>query len=388
MGFVSSIVGQNRIQFILPQNIYTKGEKIVLIIVPQNQNLSELPVTINIRSCESEKVLSQIFIYADSKNYIYEIDQPKDLTEGSYIISASLLAREESKIIEDHANIFHLLDLGLSEKYFTFETNQYQYQNESKAPSVNIKLRQEFQLDPRNSGVLFSVDQRYLYKPSYINYYIEGQLDELHRLYFEGNDLNNVYAFFPRSRKAIKLMQATQMNMSNLPITRESVDGFYLFDTFKSKIKDINPRNPSNVPPAKYNLKLMRKDDIDFINSLADNAAITEKISYLVEDPKEMDREDEYEIIADNNYNLTDFPEFESVPLFLKEVIYPSKIVKSKSGEKEREIVLLSSINKKWYTSKCLLIIDGLTQNNHEVLLQMSWRDISQIKLYRKVETL
>jgi hypothetical protein len=378
---------QNRIKVVLPQNIYTKSEKINLIVFPLDQNITKLPITVSIISCLSKNTISQYLLYADIHSKIYEIGVPSQLEEGSYIIKTSILAETENKIVEDHAHIFHLLENGISNRYYSFKDNQYQIEDKSGNSIKNIHLREGLNQLATSSNLKFSIDEKFLFKPSYINYFKEGKVDTVHRYFYPNIEVNNLYAFYPGNRKTIKLTQSSNANNNYLTVNDFDNQGFYIFDTFKSKIADAKQQNITQEN-EKYEVVLLDKTDVEFINSLSESAIITERITYLIEDNIPLPQATDVEVLSDNTYNLAEFPEFESVILFIKEVVYPAKIVKSKIKTAGREIILLSGINKKWYNDKAQLIINGVPQNDHEALLQMNWKDISTVRLYRKIETL
>jgi len=128
---------------------------------------------------------------------------------------------------------------------------------------------------------------------------------------------------------------------------------------------------------------------LDHINSLSNNASLNQKINHLLfETAIKNNLLPEVTIDADNKYELKNYQEFESLMLFIKEVVLPAKLVTTHKNKEQLEIIILSGVNKKWYPNKALLMVDGLPIHNHAMIKDLVWKDISSIQLFRKIETL
>ncbi len=380
-----SLYSQERIQFILPQNILNQGQNVNLIIASTSEDQIHA-VTIDIISTSTFNVVKSFFVKTSPSPKNYQINLTNN-EEGTYIIHAYLRQAEGNEVIESHMHLFHLLNEGITDKYMKFKTeNSKVYHDLSNNQSSSVIKREKLFRQNNDSSIVFAIDENYLYKPSFKISGFSGLADQNSKYFFADKNINNIYACYPESKKTTKLNAGK--NVGYLEINQESNEGFYLFDIFNSIKVEWQPDQLSYTH-LKEDLVIMSSEDISYINSLALNAGLAKKISYLLEDPKSENLASEpIKINSDNFYEQSLYPEFENISLFLKEVIYPSKTIKSKNNNLKREIILLSGVDKKWYSGKSLLIINGLPENDHEVFLQMKWKDLESVRLYRKIETL
>lgn len=380
-----SLNSQARIQFILPQNMLNQGEDVNFIIASTLENQTQA-VTIDVVSASSLTVIKQFFVNTSTSPKNYQIKLNNN-DEGTYIIHAYLRKVEENTVLESHMYTIHVLNEGRFDKYMKFKNeNSLVYLTTDFNQSSYVNKREKLFRENKDSALVFAVDQNYLYKPSYKFSSSSGQADHVCRYFFTDKNVNNIYACYPESKKTVKLNPGK--NVGYLDINKENDEGFYLFDIFNARKVEWQPDFLS-YEDLKDDLIMMSPDDISYINSLAQDAGLTKKITYLLEDTKpENSFSESIKINADNYYEQNLYPEFENIPLFLKEVIYPSKTIKSKDDKLKREIILLSGVDKKWYSGKSLLIINGLPENDHEVFLQLKWKDLESVRIYRKIETL
>jgi len=377
--------GQGKIQLILPQNIITKGENIQFILSATDQNTPKIAVNIDVLFANNLQIISQNHVFAIPSPKVYDIDLTNLKEEGSYIINAYILELGQNKILESHSYIFHQIDEGISNQFYAFKNKEIKYVDNANITFSKLNKRQLIQNQNDAQIIQYAIDEKYSYKTTHHSLILSGEVDTVHRFYFGDKSVNNIYACYPNSKTSKKLTQT--VDNSYLTISSNE-DNFYLFDIFNAQKVELQP-NKIDYAKIVTDLVLLDKVDIDFINALSPSASLTKKISYLVDESVVNNKKSSsLEIKSDNFYELSQYPEFESIPLFLKEVIYPSKMVKSKLDKEKRDLILLSGVEKKWYTGKTLLIINDLPQPDHEVFLQMNWRELENIRLYRKVETL
>lgn len=381
------LFGQQKIHFTLPQNILTKGENLSLLIKKTTLSRHTMPVMITIQSCRDISTIWKQQIDVDDDNYQYIASLPEKIYEGSYIITASVPELNRPNIIESHSIIFHIVHQGISEAYFAFKNTETTWNSTLTAQKIQKRSSPTIKNPTENPVIL--VDKSYLWKPYTKKMIATGSADTLHRLYFQSEPNNNYVVFFYESRKPYNLQPSFEKNIVACTPSTDALRQFYfIFDVFTNKNIDI-PNIDIMPKIALSDLVLMDVTDIDHINSLSENATLTEKINHIMYDAvTNQTNENNHPISNDNEYEMSDFQEFESLTLFIKEVVLPAKIVPSSKQKDQIEIILLSGVNKKWYPNKSLLMIDGKAVENHAIIREMAWKDISSIKIYRKTETL
>ena len=386
--YCSDIIGNQRIHFALPQNVFTKGELVPFLLKGMDPKYNHLPVTISVHACKDLKLVVLQHLNINHKNPAYTLTLPEKMYEGSYVISAYVLEYNKPKIIESHAIVFHVIDQGISDQYYNFREAKSLI-SDSFQENTKIKCREILKNINPTDNIKFSVDQSYYVKPKIKTEIYTGIADTLHRLYFKSDRVNNLLAFFQHNRKPLNLVASNENNfISGVLSPDEYHQKYFVFDAFTNKPIDLS----AVVIPLPFSVSdfvSMDTNVLDHINSLSNNASLNQKINHLLfETAIKNNLLPEVTIDADNKYELKNYQEFESLMLFIKEVVLPAKLVTTQKNKEQLEIIILSGVNKKWYTNKALLMIDGLPIHNHAMIKDLVWKDISSIQLFRKIETL
>ena len=386
--YCSNLFGNQRIHFALPQNVFTKGELVPFLLKGIDPNYNQLPVTITVHACKDLKLVLQQHLLLNNKNPSYTLTLPEKMYEGSYVISAYVLEFNKPKIIESHAIVFHVIDQGISDQYYTFREAK-SIISDSSIEKTKVKCREKLTNINPTDNIKFSVDQSYYVKPKMKSEIHTGIADTLHRLYFKSDRVNNLIAFFQHNRKPLNLVASNDNNFISGELSPDELhQKHFVFDAFTNKPIDLS----AEVIPLPFlvsDFVSMDTNEIDHINGLSNNASLNQKINHLLfEIPIINNLLPDVKIDADNTYELKNYQEFESLMLFIKEVVLPAKLVTASKNKEQLEIIILSGVNKKWYPQKALLMIDGLPIQNHAKIKELVWKDISSIQLFRKIETL
>ena len=118
--YCSDIIGNQRIHFALPQNVFTKGELVPFLLKGMDPKYNHLPVTISVHACKDLKLVVLQHLNINHKNPAYTLTLPEKMYEGSFVISAYVLEYNKPKILESHAIFFHGIDQGISDQYYNF----------------------------------------------------------------------------------------------------------------------------------------------------------------------------------------------------------------------------------------------------------------------------
>jgi hypothetical protein len=385
---INNLLGVQRIHFAIPQNIFTKGEKVPFLLKAINPSYHQLPVTISVHSCKDLKLVIQQQILIQQQNPSYILSLPEKMPEGSYVITAYILEYNKPKIMESHAIIFHIIDQGISETYYDFKDAKNMIDNIPNETFIGKRRENPIGIG-QSDHIKFSVDQSYFFKPKIKSEIQSGTVDSIHRLYFRSDRKSNLLAFFQHNKKPLNLFASNENGIISGVLSPDEYDqNFIVFDVFENKPLDL--LSIKIQPPfSSFDFITMNSYDLEHINGLSEDATLNQKINHLLfETPIKNSELTDTIIEADNRYELNHYQEFESILLFINEVVLPVKLVRTSKTQENIEIFILSSVNKKWYPMKALLLIDGQPIQNHEILTKLVWKDINSIQLFRKIETL
>lgn len=90
-------------------------------------------------------------------------------------------------------------------------------------------------------------------------------------------------------------------------------------------------------------------------------------------------------LTADNDYDLSKFQPFESLTLFMKEIMLPIKVIEKAKG---KDLRILMNTTKEWFAQSPLLLVDGYIQTNVALVYDIPVQDVLSVHLYRNAETL
>ncbi|MFM2393330.1 MAG: hypothetical protein RLZZ546_1312 [Bacteroidota bacterium] len=371
---------QYAFQIVLPQNIYITGEDINCVVLHQ-KNTSLYPLIV-VSDLQNNVLLKKHFEYkGQDEKLLIEVN---DLPPGTYKISSLLFNKNSTDIMEEQCFFFHVIDENVQQKYFQAEGHEIKF-NFSERDLESYRTREIIAIPTQTKDYSFALNKQSQHSGSYF-FFQENNMSEVEDralLYFVNNPTsNNLLALCFNSGKVISPITLNK-DALGIPISKELInEKFYFIDYLNYKKTDLSEYK-IKLPSSRVNLKEVSLFDnlIEYYN----NKLLKVKLNtYFHPKTQTQNTNTSLEAIADNEYVLSKYLEFENIKLFFKEVVQPLKVENDKDNSR---IILLNGQVKKWNTQQALLIIDGEIAPNHNALFEFNWQDLQKIKLYRKLST-
>ena len=339
--------------------------------------------------------LRRWMIKPDASVFTSKIEMPLDLATGTYILSLALYDDVYSRILEEEDHTIHVLGQGLN-ALSVFAKNQ---NNNPIAFTSSEKLfTREQYCDPSSSVGLYTlVDSNLTRFDSYARHHaninwnniaqpVNFQKQLTYRILPASiNDLQLFYDVQTSSVTQVKYLDG-QAGIVKMPDFK-GIKAIQWVHVLSNAVESKITQNYPSLEWTKDDLVSITIDDIIMkpwydklqTRALLQNVFDHDTIVHRIAKPRLS------EITADNEYDLSRYQPFESLTLFMKEIMLPIKVIEKARG---KDLRLLMGISKAWFVQSPLLLIDGTIQPSITTIYDLSVQDVSSIKLYRNADLL
>lgn len=376
----------SKFTLILPQTAFVPGERVWFGLGNEAGNEATY-LELNLYKAGTRLIVEHQYIKVDTLFGTYSFTLHPDISAGSYVLSLSTAAINELAIVSESAQMIHVMSQDPETKYQVF-ADGVQGQFGDLAISRNITTRQVCEI-PGSTGqasISYVVQKNYDTGRSVFYYENPGMKpDTCFRTYLSAKNTQNIFAFFPESRKTQKVSQGENGAISVVLKPGLGDGGFNLIDVLTGEDRNDAVLQSYALPSFNAKLAELDVDSRKTLASLHDSSLKREKLNRIFHSDRyfELHEDDGIaQIKSDNHYEMSEYLEFESLELYLREVVLPVRLRKSKEG---RFINVLNGDFKKWLPGEAIIFIDGRLVKDHEVFLKMSWKDLKSIDLFRSI---
>lgn len=364
--------------FQISKSVYIQEDFLPIFLKKNIQ--PDLYIYLEISDLES-KILQKEYIKLenDQKSFLCKLDA--DIKKGTYIVSAYLLGNDGLTIIENHQKSIHVIDENTNiNEFYVFENGAVQAN-----PKIvkSIKVNEALNID---NSMAFGIDSR-LAKVTDIKviFPLGNTLlpDNSFRLFYSSNtlesEIQNYLALNSENKKTEKVNYVESISgFSHRFYNSQDANKFLIFDS--RNLKEVERPTAFNfdLSPTEKLKKISFEVNIkELYKELLMNKKLNE---YYEIQHQPLYKEIKDNIVSDNEYLMSNYTSFENVNTFFKEVVFPLK-------RNNKEIFLLSGVNKKWNVAKAVLIIDDHIVEDHSKIDNLDWSQLESIRLYRRIET-
>lgn len=322
------------------------------------------------------------------------IDLPVSLVPGTYVLSVALYDDQFTRVLAEEDHTIHVLGQGIS----NFSLFDKQEVNDGLTGSVSSTLftRDMFCEGSPAQGLYAFCDSMTLAYSSYT----------AHSLALDWNNVKSLniqrqlgYRILPAVVNDLQLFYDLQAPGVTQVKYLEPQAGIVKMPDFKGikPVQWVHVLTYSTEPKVTQNYPALEwtKDEIKTISP--EETSLKQwydKLQQRALLQNIFDRDTIFQkakrarpvlVTADNDYDLSKFQPFESLTLFMKEIMLPIKVIDKAKG---KDLRILMNTTKEWFAQAPLLLVDGYIQTNAALIYDIPVQDVLSVHLYRNAETL
>ena len=349
---------------------------------------SNYPVVHGYLSDHSGDVIEHWAIHPDSSFFIGMIPVRESAIPGSYVLSVAIWDESYSRVLEESDQVVHIL--GKEDQiYYRFKAQTGTLQPESSSSGGESSPRQSIciQRKPNRDLAYVALKEWEVWRS---------------RASFRAPDLSTRYGYELGvqldSTIAGEWTVYDTQNMTSKSVNLVETGGVLTMDDFAGakelQLVGLLDNQLLQVKPPVMPALLWKPSDLEQL--VLPSAQINEL----------QDREEKRTLIGnifnyqyplatpgsqnqaisrfDDEYDLSKFLPFESIELFIHEVVLPLKLLRKRNLHSIR---VLNKDTKNWFEEAPVLMVNGIIQSSISPLFEIPYDQCISIRLYRSLET-
>lgn len=373
----------------VPKPVIMPGERIWYGMALDNFLLREnrYPVIHGSLSDRNGTILDRWSIRPDSAFWIGQHATGESLTPGSYILSLALWNETYTQVLEECDQVIQVLGKA-DQKYFLFKDNIEPVTANEPIPESSIDKQICLERQPGMSLGWVGL-QEWLPLSSWRSY--------------RAADLSTRYGYelgihLDQANLDGKVTAYDINSLQALPMDLEEQQGSFMVADFEGR-KDfqfirLTDGQLLDLPPAMLPPSLWQPDDLmpadvpeSLYNALLEKEEKRTLVAHIFNYMQPAIPIDTTVTVLsqyDDEYDLSKYLAFESLELFIREVILPLKIINKRNNHSIR---VLNADVKNWFDDAPKLMINGVFQPDIKQLFEIPFDQCTAIRLYRSLNT-